>query len=686
MRRLETILPFNYFHYYAFSVLIGLLAYESVWFLFVYLPFYFLIRDYKKWMSVVFLGMMSFLFLHIYQEPSYPKNTHFTITEKKAYDNYYAYEASSGFNRYLFYYNEDLKIGDNIHISYSYESFEEEKMPNGFNYKNYYASKRIFYKLSVHSLEVVGHSFKIQSIKYRLMNLFQSYPKETKHMIYSLIFAHNTFSEEFKENASLLGISHLFAISGLHINLMIQVLNKVLIKFKSKDKIILVMLFLYVVILGFPISLLRAFLMVFFLFIFKKKGLTKLDALSISFLCLLIINPFYRYRLAFILSFLVSFFLIVLKLGKKFKGTIKGNIVAYFTSFLLVSNINGGFVPSALLFSIVYTLLFPILIMPLVFLSLLPGVYFISEPIFSGFSYSLKGLLPLYKIKMPYVKIGGIIIYLSFFIALLLSTNLKTRIKRGFILGIFLIFLFIRPYINPQGYVYFLNVGQGDSTWIQRPFNQCNILIDAHRGTHDFIRTLGDVSIDYFFITHGDLDHASEASEIINTYPVLNAFTNAYDDSDVLVNLPLERTKKGDVFLCGDVFIEVLSPKKDYQNRNDNSLVLKITFDEYVYLFTGDITATVEQDLIDFYGTHLQSDYLHVSHHGSNTSTTKAFLYYVNPKTAIISVGKNAYNHPHEEVIQNLKNNQIEIRQTLYENTIIIYKYRIRRKYDLLYK
>lgn len=681
MRKLKTLLPFNYFHYYAFSILIACLAYENFLFLSFFVLLFYLIRLYRYKYIVIFIGIIFFIGLKLIKAPKPPTNNKFIITNIRTYDNYYEYEAKSGIYKYLFKHQNKYEVGDYLFIEYEIETFDKAKTPNGFNAFNYYASKNIFYELKVNKIIFIKHSFHINSIKYKLMNLFKDYPDFTKKMIYSLIFAHNTFSKEFKENSSLLGVSHLFSLSGMHINIIITLLFILLKNYKKKELIVIIILTVYVLILGFKVSLFRAYLMVIFGYLFKKDGITKLDSLSLSFIIILLINPFNRYSLGFILSFLVTFFLVIVPT----KNMIFSNLIAYIVSLLIVSNINGGLLLIGAISSLIYTLIFPLVIMPLVLLCLIPGFYFISEKIFLGFQESYS-LFPSFFIKLPYVSLIGITIYLSLFIYVLFGSERRVYFKRGLIFVSYLFLIYFLPNLSPQGEVLFLDVNQGDSTFIRRPFNKCNILIDAHYGVSNYLKTLGDIEIDYFFITHGDYDHASETKEVLETCKVKNAYTNPYDDSEIISNLGLKKTKRGDKFICGDVEIKVLSPNKDYLDGNDNSLVLKIVVDKETYLFTGDISSRVEDDLVEFYLNDLKSDYLHVAHHGSNTSTSNHFLTYVNPHTAVISVGKNKYGHPSYEVLERLRKHNIKVLETIKENTIIIKKYRYKKKEYLLYK
>ena len=96
-----------------------------------------------------------------------------------------------------------------------------------------------------------------------------------------------------------------------------------------------------------------------------------------------------------------------------------------------------------------------------------------------------------------------------------------------------------------------------------------------------------------------------------------------------------------------------------YDNENDNSIVSYLKLGNYTFLFMGDASIKVEQDLLKKYNLK-DIDILKIGHHGSKTSSSKEFIDRVNPKYSIISVGKNnRYAHPNDEVLDNLKNKTI---------------------------
>ena len=222
-------------------------------------------------------------------------------------------------------------------------------------------------------------------------------------------------------------------------------------------------------------------------------------------------------------------------------------------------------------------------------------------------------------------------------------------------------------------FVRFLDVDQGDSIHIHD--GNCDILIDT--GSSDkydnlikYFDSYNIKDIDILLITHFHEDHYGEMHDLINNLQIKNVFlnknsiiTNEYN-SVILSN--------GDKFTCGSSKFQVLNANNDYENENNNSIVLlgEIGYDKY--LFTGDIEAEIEQKIIDSY--KLDIDILKVSHHGSNTSSTQEFLESIKAKLAVISVGEfNNYDLPNSDVIYRLNKEICNVLRTDQIGTITIY-------------
>lgn len=232
--------------------------------------------------------------------------------------------------------------------------------------------------------------------------------------------------------------------------------------------------------------------------------------------------------------------------------------------------------------------------------------------------------------------------------------------------------------------VRFIDVGQADSALVM-----CDgkaMLIDGGNvGDSDVVAAVlkkQNIShLDYVVCTHAHEDHVGGLSGALSVCtagtvysPVLSynskAFSN-FADKVKAQGLSLTIPKQGDTFSLGSARVTVLGPGKEYEDTNDTSIVLRIVYGSTSFLFTGDAESDAEQDMIDS-GLELESTVLKVGHHGSSTSTSYVWLRAVNPKYAVISVGKdNDYGHPHEETMSRLRDADVTVYRTDLNGDII---------------
>ena len=232
--------------------------------------------------------------------------------------------------------------------------------------------------------------------------------------------------------------------------------------------------------------------------------------------------------------------------------------------------------------------------------------------------------------------------------------------------------------------VHFLDVGQGDSIFIELPTNE-TILIDASiKDASDkiinYLKEEKVSKIDYVFATHPHSDHIGGMSAVIKAFDIGQIYmpkavttTKTYENLLLTIkdkNLKIKTAKAGNTIIdTDDLKLVVLAPNQDsYESLNNYSIVLKLTYKEKSFLFMGDAETLSEKEITG----DVEADVLKVGHHGSRTSTSQAFLNKVNPSYAVISVGlNNDYKHPHQEVLDRLEKKNIKIYRTDQNGDII---------------
>lgn len=614
------------------------------------------------------------------------KNEKITIklnTDEKILINYYIKKNENYSN---------LKIGSIVKVEGKLDYPKKNTNFNLFNYKNYLLSEKIYFVLTANKITYIKDT---DNIFFKAKNLLINYINnfKTKDYLYTFILGNTSLLEQdTKKSFQNNGISHLFAVSGMHITLISTLLMYLLKKITKNHDIsyiitIFILLF-YTFITNFSSSILRAFLLFLLIYINKKFkfNLKTIEIIMLILLILLMYNPFYIYSIGFKFTFIISIILILF--SKKinnfknyFSKLLMTSLISFFVSLPIV--INNFFEINLIspLLNLIFVPFISIIIFPFSLISLifpfLDNIFYIIVKFMENISIYINNTL---SINIIIGKMNLIMIVIYYLLTLICLNKVLVK-KYIYVLPIITLILIYSNinYFNKNLIVTMLDVGQGDSLMIAFPNNKGNILIDTG-GIVNFTKTNYEIStstiipylksigikkINYLVLTHGDYDHMGEAVNLVNGFKVEQVVFNCGEFNDLEKELiKVLNQKKIKYYSCVKELnidnnkLYFLQTKK-YDNENDNSNVIYTELNGYKFMFMGDAGVDKEKDILDKYNLS-NVDVLKVGHHGSKTSSSKEFIDEINPKYGIISVGKNnRYGHPNKEILNNLENSKI---------------------------
>ena len=696
----------NYHFIVVLLVLTGLVYYhQSVVILFILLLYivYLLIKNH--YLAIISIILFSLFIVGLIINEIEFKNAilgekwaYIKVLDSKELTNSYKLVVKVKHQKYLIYSKEKYEIGDVLYINGYFERIDKSHIPSLFNYQEYSKYHNIVGKITIKDVVYLNNKFTISKIN----NLFREYynynfSSLSSSFLQALVIGNKDYLDDLViSNINDLGISHLFVVSGLHISLLIDIISKLLKKIPYNNIIITIILFIYTLITNLSISVIR----VVGCFVLKNINikcnlkLTTLDILSIVTIVVLVINPYYLFRSSFILSFFLTYTLVIgsqlINSQNKIISLIRMSVYCQLISIPLSYNFSN----QLNIFSVVFNLFF----VPFVSYIFLPISLIVSFFPFMNNIYELLIELFLFLVKISssislYITIPkiNIIFLLGYFLIIYIFFKIieERKIKR-FIIIVLLIYISIWlniALLDIYDQIIFFDLPNGEATLIHSAFNKYNILIDTgdieeNNTISEYLNKRGIRSIDYVFITHSDSDHIGGLEDIMENVKVKKIITNIYENKQIFEKYKIYNKKvnifylkKDDKFKYSNIYIECYSPIINLGDVNNNSLVFTLTINNFTILFTGDIEEKAEKQLTG----KIKCNLLKIAHHGSLTSTSNYFLSLIEYDTAIIMNGyHNIFGFPANKTLQKLKHYYI----TSNEKTIIYQKIFYQKDYS----
>ena len=621
------------------------------------------------------------------------------------------------------------KPGDVVQFNGEIKLGESQRNPGGFDEALYLWGNGFdgkLYSFGEGQLEYLGEktNFKYWALRVRekLTKLsYQAFSPEVSAVIVGILFGDKGIDDGIKTLFSDAGISHIMAVSGLHVGyvyLLIFGIGKFL-KLSSKWRILLLVagLSFYIALVGFSASIIRASMMILSVGMGEiiKRRVDTLSSLCLAGFVILLINPIQLFMAGFLLSFGAVLGIIFFYQPILFKIRGFGEKLPYFVELMVLTlGATIGTLPILLYFFQninLVSLLSNLIIVPL------SGVLFIMAwivlPLMWVFPFIMavlavipEGLgriilwfshifsnLPFLQINNGPLSFLNVVIFFLIWLALAGYFRLKSWQLGILIGGIFALSLGMSFLPKPLELT-FLDVGQGDSLLISTP-NGENYLVDGggYEGWLEekeiqpisekillpALYSKGITHLDGVFITHNHKDHAQGIEELLTKIPVDCIYVSSkYNGEGLLTQnkIPVVALSQGTMLpLDKSVEMEVLSPSLpmeqwEAERQNEGSLVMRLNYGEHGLLLMGDAPMEVEQVLNP---KDIPSQLIKIGHHGSKTSSEENFIKTVNPKIAVISVGKNnSFGHPTSEVLEILNRQGIQIYRTDKNGAVVI--------------
>ena len=548
------------------------------------------------------------------------------------------------------------------------------------------------------------------------------FPEDTAPFMKALLAG---YKDDYYQNDKLYasmnvaGLAHVVAVSGMHVAFLVGVLQSILGKNRRSSLICIALVWLFVIMVGSPLSAVRAGIMISLPMLAPVFGRVNDRATTLSFALAMILlsNPFSAGSVALQLSFgsVVGMFLFSQPIYEFFGSKLRGPkvfkrpyryIIATLSSSLAVTVFTCPLM--AVHFGYV-TLLAPIMnilclwaisflfvggfalciigfVLPVPTMWLANILSYLVRYIAGVVEYSAK--LPITALYMenkyaPLWLISSYVLFIAYFVIRRykkLNVLIPTAVCAALLCGVF--WLTDRDMRADQGTISVMNVGNGQCIAVTESENTVVIDCGSYGVTQNagsmlasYLRANGRYDIDYLMLTHLHTDHATGVERLLNLMNVKAIIMpdNAEDTSgDGMLDEIIGAAEKNGTkivyitqdtdFTAGDIRLSVYE-SSDFGARDESGIMSTVSVGDYDMLVTGDVEKVVERELVrehDLSGTEL----LIVPHHGSKYSTSDELLSAIRPETAVISTGYNKYGHPTQETLDILEKYNVNVLRT----------------------
>ncbi|WP_425538270.1 DNA internalization-related competence protein ComEC/Rec2 [Microaceticoccus formicicus] len=599
-----------------------------------------------------------------------------------------------------------LEIGTTIKAFGKIRTIAESGNPKLFSYRDYLKVRRISTGISVDEKDIkkldiepsIGLRIRRSAEDFISSNLPLGMSEEASNLMTGVVLGKNTDEGGSVKSFRKLGLSHLLAISGLHMGIIcvfiLSIFRLIGIKRNYSLIITLAILAIYLHIIAYKASAIRSFLMISIGMSASilHKGYNPRKSLAFAVFFIVLLNPYRVLDIGLLMSIMAMIAIIYFYPDFNIIDTADFEIM---TSFKMLIIINLALFPLIIFYYNEFnllTLLANLLVVPLftialvsVFIKLLVSLISTTLSFILGnFIDTIIGIIESIIKSMDFIEFTNLkmaspgleLIALYILMILIftrryefrnLSYGFKSNIIKVFI-SLLMAFSITNIILDPL-YIDFIDIGQGDAALIRTKAHSAMIDTGGHYDGSDrvyeyilkpYLIKNGVPSVDLVFISHDDADHSGnlkymyQENRAHNILSSDDSITERFDNAFGLYT--------GNKFTIGNALIDVVNDGRTGISSNNRSNVLKLSHHHLSILFTGDIESESESKLVKH---DIKADILKVAHHGSDTSSARDFLKKVSASNAIISVGRdNPYNHPSKAVLNDLTDLKSRIYRT----------------------